>query len=230
MQFLLDSIHVHLFSAFDLTDSLETAKSLRSKLSDKLDGEPVILPVPDDAPSDIPRILLNSKDSKYTCHVSSIRLELSFSEPGLPKYRLDELRNEYLSLISNTLDVVKDQWKSKISGVGIIIELIALAEDPVAYLKNIYIKDGVLTAPTQLQVMYMDKLQWDDIQINRGYRLFAGEFRDESGSRHKMVTMYCDINTLSDEKKDYRKDTIMSISDKAITYVSENIDIVFPQN
>ena len=76
----------------------------------------------------------------------------------------------------------------------------------------------------------MDKLRWYDILINRGYRLFAGEMSDESGSQYEMVSMYCDINTLSDEKKDYGKDTIMSISDKAITYVSENIDIVFPQN
>jgi len=230
MQFLLDNIHNHLFSTFDLTDSLETAKSLRTKIIDKLDGEPVILPVPSDAPSGIPRILLNSKDGKYTCYLSNMRLDLSFSEPGLPKYRLDELRNEYLSLVSNTLDVVKDQWKSKISAFGITVELVAQAKDPVVHLKNIYIKDGVLTAPTQLQIQYMDKLQWDDIQINRGYRLFAGELSDESGTRHKMVTMYCDINTLSDEKKDYGKDTLLSLIVKAITYVSENIDIVFPQD
>ncbi len=74
--------------------------------------------------------------------------------------------------------------KSKISAVGMTIELMALAEEPVTHLRNIYIKDGVLTAPTQLGVTYMDKLQWFDILINRGYRLFAGELNDESNIRY----------------------------------------------
>jgi hypothetical protein len=230
MQFLLDHIHIHLFSPFDLTDSLETAKSLRSKLKDKLDGEPIVLPVPDSAPPDLPSILLKSKDGKYTCHVSSVKLELSYSEPGLPKYRLDEFKDDYLSLVGNTIDAVKFQLKSKISSIGITIELIALSEDPVTYLKEIYIKEGLLTSATQLGITYMDKLRWYDLQINRGYRLYAGTFSDESGSKYKMVTMYCDINTLSADKKDYDKDIAMNIIKQAISYVSENIDIVFPQS
>lgn len=230
MQFLLDSIRIHLFSSFDLTDSLEIAKSIRSKLKYKLDGEPIVLPVPDSAPSHIPRILLNSKDGKYTCHVSSAKLELSYSEPGLPKYRLDEFSSDYLSLVENTLDVMKFQLKSKISSIGITIQLVALSEDPITYLKKLYIKEGLLTSPTQLGITYMDKLRWYDLEINRGYRLYAGKLSDESGSQYDMVTMYCDINTLSADKKDYDKDIAINIIKQAISYVSEDIDIVFPQS
>ena len=160
MQFLLDNIRIHLFSSLDLTDSLETAKSLRSKLQYKLDGEPIVLPVPENTPSHIPRISLRSKDGNYTCDVSSDKLTLSYSEPGLPKYRLEQLNDDYLSLAGNTLDIVKSQWKSKISDIAITIELIALAEDPVLYLKEIYIKEGLLPSITQLGVTYMDKLRW----------------------------------------------------------------------
>jgi len=230
MQFLLNSIRIQLHSPFDLTDALETARSLRSKLKGKLDGEPIVLPVPDSAPSDIPRILLRSKDGKYKCDVSSDRLRLSYSESDLPKYRLDEFNDDYLSLVGNTLDVVQFQLKSKISAIAIIIELIALAEDPVTYLKEIYIKERLLTSPTELGITYMDKLRWYDLDINRGYRLHAGTFSDESGSRHDMVIMYCDINTLSAHKEDYDRDIAINIIKQAISYVSENISVVFPQS
>src|SRR5438093_4571213 len=47
-----------------------------SELNNKLDGDPVSLPLPADAPAEIPRIILSSKDKTLRMQISPLRVDL----------------------------------------------------------------------------------------------------------------------------------------------------------
>jgi hypothetical protein len=47
---------------------------LLEKFASQFDETPVVLPIPDDAPPEIPRVILMSKDKQWQCEVASIRV------------------------------------------------------------------------------------------------------------------------------------------------------------
>ena len=56
-----------------------TSKFLRTILdlcSDKFDGDPVVLPLPENAPREIPRIILERRDKSLKLEISPVRFNL----------------------------------------------------------------------------------------------------------------------------------------------------------
>lgn len=52
---------------------------LNSDMGNLFDAMPQILPIPEGAPADIPRVVLRSEDNRYNCNISSSRIDLIFN-------------------------------------------------------------------------------------------------------------------------------------------------------
>ena len=66
---------------FNISNSLKIANTAFNLMGDRLDGEPTILPIPQDAPADIPRVTLQSSDNLLSLSVAPSRTNLVFSIP-----------------------------------------------------------------------------------------------------------------------------------------------------
>ena len=79
MNIRLDHIQLVLFSpGVVVVNKLKTASALNDVLSGVLDGDPAIIPLPDDAPPEIPRIILKSKDEQYNLKTANSRIDFFF--------------------------------------------------------------------------------------------------------------------------------------------------------
>jgi len=77
MNFTVQHIQFAIFPKnFSISDKIKLATGLREKTGDLFDGEPTILPLPIDAPLEVPRIILQSKDGLSRCNISLRRIDV----------------------------------------------------------------------------------------------------------------------------------------------------------
>ena len=170
-----------LFARYDLTNKIEVANSLNQRVKHIFDGEPVLLPIPADAPAEIPRIILTSKDRRYANNVAVDRLVLSYTEQGKPEKELNDLREDYLKIIRDISEVVKVEWKADVFRLGFIVTFLASPSDPVELIMSTFIHEGAMETPRQLAVHVLDKMTWDELEINRWYRISSLEIPEATG-------------------------------------------------
>jgi len=75
MPFFVRRILVVLFGNIGLSDRIGVAQSLNKGAKKLFSGEQTILPIPDDAPPEIPRIILGDREKVFRCQVSPTRGE-----------------------------------------------------------------------------------------------------------------------------------------------------------
>lgn len=226
MSYLVNKLHATVFARYDLSDSLEFARNARRAKAEVLDGEPLILPIPDDAPSDTPRVFLKSKDERYSCGFAPDELQVSFSEPGLPHYRLEESKAGFIDLLDAQVSNAMLSAKGDIRHMHFVVELVALQNDPVQILKTMYIKEQLLGRPTELIVGFSNEMVWDDIEIRMRCAINAGESYTDAGEKKETIGVQF---TMLTDMKNMSKERAIALVDRAFTYISNSIDSIAPQ-
>jgi hypothetical protein len=76
---LLNVQHVIFHGGVDLKKKAQTIVDLNAATSDLFSGDPIILPIPNDAPPEIPRMELSSADRQWILRVAKQRVDLFFT-------------------------------------------------------------------------------------------------------------------------------------------------------
>lgn len=223
LRYLLSNAAAVLFASYDLSNKLDAAQSLNRKTKHILDSDPVLLPIPDDAPAEIPRIILASKDQRYRCNVATGRLEFAFVEGGEPQKKMEDVREQFLTVLRTIASVLKEEWKARVFRLGFVTGLLAFHSDPVGLLKGEYIREGALGSPQQLEVHTLSRLTLDDVEVNRWCRLSTIAIPTQKGER-KALSVIFDINTITDKKHDFGVDSLTAFYDRATTHVSQSLE------
>ena len=152
MRYFVQTLTAVLFARYDLTNKIEVANTLNKRVRRILDGEPVFFPIPADAPAEIPRIILESKDRRYVNTVAMDRLELVYNEQGKPRKELSDLREDYLRLIGDIAGIAKVELKATVFRLGFVASFLAFPSEPVQVIMNSFLKEGAIKNPLGLQV------------------------------------------------------------------------------
>lgn len=227
MRHLVRNATAALFASYDLTNKLDVAHSLNKKVKHIFDGEPVLLPIPSDAPPEIPRIILASRNQRYRCNVAVGRLDFLYTQAGEPDKELTDLRDEFLTVLRQIAEVVKGEWKTDVSRLGFVVESLAFPNDPLELIKSTFIREGALKAPRRLEVHVLDRMTWDKLEVNRWYRLSTVVIPAATGER-KALSVVFDVNTIPEERYDLGADSIIAFYDRASVYVSDSLKMLFP--
>lgn len=196
MDFLVRSFQAALFGRVDVRDPLEVGRQVRSAASDLLDGEPLVLPLPSDAPSEIPRIVLKSKDERYSCNVSGDRIDLFYRDKK-PSRKWIELRDEYFQYLLPILPTLVEALRTTITRLGSVAEFeVPIGTSPSLTIRRAYLKEGILPGEHEIQLGVLHRQSWETLEINRWVRLGGKE--GESALR-----VVVDINTIPEKKYDF---------------------------
>ena len=196
MDFLVRSFQVVLFGLIDVRDPLGIGNQVRSAASGLLDGDPLVLPLPADAPSEIPRIVLKSKDERYSCNVSGVRVDFFYREKE-PTRKWIELRDEYLQYLSAISQTVVGTLRTGITRLGSVAEFeVPISTSPSLTIRRAYLKEGILSGQHEIQLGVLDRLAWEIADINRWIRV-----RGKEGE--SVLRVVVDINTIPDKKFDF---------------------------
>ena len=82
---------------------------INSSMNDLFDAMAVQLPVPHDAPADIPRIQMSSNDGRYKCNLSLSRVDLIIEENCDDKIIWDQLVRDFLEKVASFAESIFDQ-------------------------------------------------------------------------------------------------------------------------
>ena len=185
--YLVRGITAVLFGNYDLTSKIDIANTIYTESKKVFDGDPVFFPIPVDAPPEIPRIILTSKDQHYRCNVAATRLELLYSQRDHPGKELDDLKEEYLTILQDIAELVRGKLNVKVNRLGFILTAITFTEDPVELIKKHFIRDNTLMNPNQLELHVLRKLPWDDIEVNNWCRLSSQELKEPKGVKKALA-------------------------------------------
>jgi len=82
-KFILSKLQAAVFTPdLNITNSLNLANIINTLLPGKLNGDVSILPIPQDAPAEIPRLQLSSEDGKWKVSISLVRTDLIYLDPN----------------------------------------------------------------------------------------------------------------------------------------------------
>ena len=227
LRYFLQVVTAVFIGRYNLADRLAKANILHQAVKDVFNGDPVLFPIPDEAPPEIPRIILASKDHKYLSTVAANRAEVIYNEQGTPNKDPLSIRDDYLKLINQFAKVFKLEWNDEILRLGLLMNLVSFVENPVQLIMKSYIREGSMANPQQLEVHSLVRIQLDDLGVNRWCRLSSLEMPGPTGVR-QALRVVLDLNTPSEEGRAFTYDAIIGFYDRASRYALSNLNLLFP--
>lgn len=153
---------------------------LLSRWGDTFQGAPTVLPIPDDAPPEIPRIMLVSADQSYRLNVSPVRTDV-FVARQAPDKDIELL--EFLRWSSGLLSDLAEFATTQVGRLACVLTRIARTEDPGRSLAQHFCKDEWLLADGPL-----NRPEDFELHAHKRFRL-TGEFVINSWVRCKTATV-----------------------------------------
>jgi len=222
----LRSFQIALFvGVLNLENKLKLASDIISASEKLLEGDPTILPIPPDAPPEIPRIITKSKDERYTCNVSLNRIDLFFKPKERNEQSLDIVSGEYLKLLLNLTSLLRENFKVTITRIGIVANLLLeLSESSNTYVLRKYMKEkGLISETHEAQIHALNRLTLPNkIKVHRWLRIITSKSaQDSSNDRYLSVTI--DINSVPEIPYDFDRELIQLTFNAAVGHMKNLI-------
>lgn len=185
-------------------DSLNLRSNEKSnflnKFSNLFDGEQTILPIPEDVPDDIPRMLISSKDNKNKVSFTKNRVELTCQNEEIKILDFGNITQEVFGILENN--------RVGINSIGFVIRIILEQKNVNARIEKLLkedIKDrfGLKEENSSLIVRNSQKITLNiaekEIICNKLFTISSDVTDSRNGNRVCFVEL--DVNTKSDNSK-----------------------------
>lgn len=198
MQINIKQVQTAIFTNnFNISSDLLRASFLteiNDNSSEVFNGQPIQLPIPNEVPQEVPRFILNSIDSRFSCNIALSRTDIFFNVPAGHGETFDELMNIQKSNSTNIFTFLLSKGVT-INRVGFIIlaEVILSPEegDCLNYMKTSFINDTKLTAPKELIINYNHAGSSENFEMNNIFTM-SGKAGDQ------LISLQIDVNTLAE--------------------------------
>lgn len=202
--------------SIDKNEKIELLTKIISKCGDLLDGEPTILPIPLDAPPDIPRLQISSKDNSYAYGISLKRSDFGFNEIGEPSKKIEDIRINLFKYEGELLDIYKDEKAWSISRLALVVNYVVELDDFAAkFIAQKFITEAPAYNSIELSLLKKCKMQTFD--INRWIRIKPLEKKENT--LHILV----DVNTFAEEKLSLPSAEMKKFYEYAVLYIENEL-------
>lgn len=190
-------------TTLDARKMLNLAVAIQEASADLLDSDPLVLPLPPDAPPEFPRLRLNSSDGYWIFQVAGTRLdffyERSFSQQGMEAF--EEIVDRQAQIYSNIWKMLQEKYTASGSRIGVIGKFGSSPQNAVQILKSKFMAISDAAEQHELQLHALHKLSLGGVEINRWTRCAATKSDSEGGSKN-LLRVEIDINTSPDQPFD----------------------------
>ena len=203
LSFEIRSSQCVLFCEVDLREKLSLAAALKDSNRSRFDGEPLLLPIPPDAPAELPAVILQSKDSSIALSMSATRVDVTVNHPSGRFTSIPALLEEEATFLRGIADTLlsSGQVQGQISRVGVVLVMSAQADSlELGRVREQFLTPQVELGERRSEFGFLDRQQWENFRVNRWFRLATSRLEDSSGN----VEVILDFNTVP--QVDYRLD------------------------
>lgn len=205
-------------STLDLTDRLAVAMAIRESSGGLLNGEPLILPLPGDAPAGIPRLRIGDTDGKWTYQITLNRIDCSYEPSRLEG--LEDSVNAHFGLSVSVWRRLQEEFAAASHRVGFVSQLETRTEDAPSVVRETFLRTGCFGDAHRLEVHALHKMETGDYSVNRWVRLRAVPPSSESDGEGR-IGMEVDINTLPDAPQDLSAEALRDFLENALDLLRE---------
>jgi len=188
---------------FLIKDDYEKSKVLiylKENLGNIFDNELVSIPIPNDAPPEFPRFVMNSKNQWFSCDISLNKVNVLFnviSDIEKKQNELNDLPENQKKISIGIFNFIKELEniigkKVIINRIGFITKLHYEHDKGINFLRTEFINEKKLKDPKELLIRYnqINKLpELDNIEMNSLITI------SNKADKEKIVNMQADINT-----------------------------------
>lgn len=186
-------------SSINLSNKAKLVNNINDESKNIYDGEPLFLPFKDDAPQEIPRVILKSKDEESVLQLAQSKIDFIFvnnlNRKIEPKDKLEQFGNAILKNIK----LLRTKYSLSVNRVALICTFSYINDKPLENVSK-YIDKKILSMKLfqEAQLHLYAKIKLGIFNVNRWLRLIAQEQKKES----KQYLINIDINTLDENKDD----------------------------
>jgi len=212
----------------DLTNKIGFANQLIQDTGGLFDGDPIVLPIPNDAPPEIPRIILKNKSESYSLNISQNRIDLFFNEKSLknnlPTRELSDVNQEFLDKTNLIIRSILKTSPTRVARLGFIVTLQGkIADKATAFVNKLYIKQRKSFENLyDVNLGLLKKEKVDRLDSNIWFRVNPLRKQGDP-SDNKIVTVQFDINTKSEELLNLSLENINKYFKEAAEYINKNV-------
>lgn len=198
------------------------------KYPDVFNGDTISVPIPDDAPEGIPRIILNSKDATIKCEIARNHFNM-FCGAGDDLY-IDTQIEGFLDFCHKVVETYATYTKATIGRLGIIINKYidqANPQDTLAgrFCREKWLKE-VFTNLSEFEIHSLKKIKLDEFMVNSWVRCKSGKLENKKkDTMLEIIHIIQDINTLAEELK-IKKFTLKDVRKFISIVSSEHVSII----
>ncbi len=223
-------------SLFITNFSFSTARILKMVLdhcSHQFDGDPTVLPLPDDAPKEIPRIVLERKDKSMKLEITPVRLNL-FRTKTQDEDKI--LPKRFLGTQPELLRKLTEDMGADCVRMAVVLERFCLKKEPAKDIAIHFSKEGLtkepFDRPSAFELHSLKKYTFlDSFEVNSWVRIKSGKAQPEKGVFRPAIIAHQDINTLAElmDKKIYSSYDMSNFFSNIFEEFENILKLYFPE-
>lgn len=208
-----------------LVDKLDIARIFREEIGEPLSGEPTILPIPNDAPPEIPRIILSSPDKIFICNISPLRVDfiINLNNSQINPELAKKIEDDLLSYIKSFTKVILTHLKWKINRLAYIKNVELNIKGGVIQNISSKLTEDISKNAAELQIHKMQRVKIHTITCNYWTRIIS----ENPGEENEKIVILSDLNTRQGELRDFKQADSVEFFTKSIEYTDSILTGLF---
>jgi len=228
----IESIQASLFIANFTFSTSKILKTVLDHCSSQFDGDPTVLPIPDGAPIEIPRIILVKTDKSMKLEVAPTRLNLfRYKIKDSDRISPENFLNNEAELLNKLIaDIGADCVR-----VAVVLHRFSPKKEPAKDIAIHFCKKGFVEEPfdrpSAFELHALKNYTFlDSYEVNSWVRIKSGKIKNEKGVSFPMVSAQQDINTLAEpiNEKVYSSEDISTFFKNILKEFNKTLKLYFP--
>ncbi|MDP1845848.1 MAG: hypothetical protein Q8L09_03805 [Candidatus Moranbacteria bacterium] len=193
----------------------------KEKIGDIFDGQPILIPAPNEMPPEIPRIVLNSADNLFSCNIALNRTDIFFNSANSKEKDVNIILEKQKTNSLRVFDFLKEK-NVIINRIGFVVDVEYAIENAIEFLKAEFINENKFESPKELSFRYNRSSIIEEINIPMNNLVTVSGKNDSN-----VIQIQLDINTVSEimSSSDFSKEYF----DKIITYSENKINSIIKE-
>lgn len=191
-----------------LVDKIRFASEVNDLLGKIFTGEPLVIPLPEDAPPDVPRIILKSKEGEYLLQISLNQLHflIQYGNNKDDKYPNTDYQEKLLKLFNYLTEKIHAHFE-RIANITNWIFQFQKIIGIETIMQKLFQKETPISTPNMLQIDYAIRNSADGFRTNEKIRI-KSERQIPDTQKEKDVQIRIDLSTAQEEKYNITKDEL----------------------
>lgn len=198
MEFYVARLQTAFFmKIIDISDRTRIAQKIKAIDPQFVSTEPILLPVDNDAPAEIPALVIEDPSTGFSLQLGRARFDTAFTpEKSKSLVNIADASKLIQSHSLTAWEILSKGFSAKSNRLGYIATFVSPISDPITFILERFIKKGVLSEKTSsIQFNYLNKFKKGNLQLNQWVKI-SGTMPPDVVSPILIVEF--DINTVPD--------------------------------